>query len=641
MAKVPFAEPQAAEITPERVGGEIPPQAAGMVSGEIADIGEHLASKLQEADLNQRITQGSLTTLGTLEKTIQDIQQSNDWKNAHARFGNAVTDLQQQINSSDNPDSVKTALLNHLTGYSITRGHDLNAWVYSQNVADKQATLETSLQQFVRLGAEAAPKQRALLFQQAMGAIEGMRSSGVLTDADAEKMSRITGQTFDYNAAMLDIMKQPGSTFKALKDPKQYENLMPEQRAELMIHAQREQNVQGEAQAAVLKDKVDDALDSAAQFGTFNNAIIAQVNNSGDPKLIAKFNSSLSRALQTHDAIARMASASPEDRATILQSLAPKPDSEGFAEQQHLYEVASKANQELDRLTEKDPAAIVAPRINPSLNPGEQVLQSVNLQKSIGIPNPKPLTDEQVGTLVKDYTAAPVESKTNFLDSLKATYGITAYEQIQRQVFSKMPPSFMFADEVSPSVMKKLSTLDPVTLEVARNQVGEAKSKEITKDVDAEWNTYSQAIPGNTPEQSVLKTTFEKLSLDYAHGGDTDAVNHAARDLFGNYTFNGTWMAPVGTDIGKLTKYAESRIESQPSFYGANNDFETHAIRSGLQALNRWQYDKGENRYYLLDGSGMPVFDGDKQPISFSLPAAQMYEPPPSTYVENQPGGPL
>lgn len=618
-----LAEP---EIDSRGITARLPVGQVGESAGVLAEGADRLASKLQEADDNEQITMGSLKVLGGLENTIRGIQQDNDWRNAGTRFSQAVITQQQEINSSDMPGNVKTALLEHLGTYSVTRGHDLAGWAYTQNIESKKTNLENSLQQLVNLGAQAGPKQRDVIFQQAMQAIEGNRGS-VLPDDVADKLKKVTAQTFDYSAAMTDLMKDPKTTAARLKDFTQYANINPDQRAELQIHANREANVQQEALKGELSDRLDDAIHSAAMYGTFDKSIIPMISAAGDGKFESQAQKRLSMAMDVYDVTTRMQEYDPDKRAELLQSLAPKPGQEGFAQQEELYDIAVKKNEQINKAVANDPASLVAGRINPTLPLGEQVLQSMNLQRAMGVPNPKPLSNAQQDQLAQEYIAAPADSKQTLMMSWRGQLGNDAYDAAMRQLYTKLPPSAMFADQVNPDTMKHLAALDIISLSMARSAVGEADAKSIKKGVETQFGQIAQAMPGNAPQQSMLRDTFEKLALDFQHSGDPDPVGHANRELFGSYTFQGTWMAPAGTDMGKLRDYGNHVIQNIQGFHGLNDPYAETLARSTLAASNRWQYDPS-GRYYLLDSNSQPVFDNNDQPVSFTLPAAMMWQKP-------------
>jgi hypothetical protein len=322
-----------------------------------------------------------------------------------------------------------------------------------------------------------------------------------------------------------------------------------------------------------------------------------------------------------------MMTADDGQRAQLLDSLRPKPGQDGYAEQEDLYETAFKANTQIELTRKNDPAELVSSRIDRSLPLGDQALQSISLQKAMGIANPRPISEGDVDNMVNEYMQAPPGSKATLMATWKANYGTDGYDAVMRQAFSKMPPSAMFADQVSSETLKRLSSLDPVTMEALDANIGETQAAKIRKDMEPLWNTVATAMGGNAPQGSVMHQSFNKLAADFQRTGDPDAVNHAYKELFGAYDFKGTWMGPAGTDFEKLKQYGADKISKLDDIKGAHTPYELSLIKSSLTGANRWQYDSA-GRYYLMDQSDQPVFDSKDQPISFTLPAAQMWTPP-------------
>jgi hypothetical protein len=617
MARIPDTEAAAPQLTTESVSPRINPEMAGSGLAAMGRVAGEFADRLQRLQISQEITKGSLDIENQLDTVAQSIQQGGDYQNGGKAYSAAVGNLSSQIDSQYS-GRVADELKNRLLAKSIVQSHQLDAWSYNMTKDAAQQTMAVTLDKGITAGSQATGAARQLIKTQRLADIQNHVGT-VYTPADAIKTAESFKQNFDYNAAATDIASNPQSALAALKDPKQYSDLMPDQRARLTMEAKSQVKQKQAVDSEMLASQMRDQIGSAYKFGKYDPSVTAKVEASGDPVKVADYKARLQLALNGHTVISQLGQTTPEQGQALVQQLQPKPGQDHFDQREQMYQMAQKQLNQVDELRQKDPAALVASQIKPGL-PGMQVEQSIALQKQIGVINPQPLPKATAESMVTRFNSTDPAARPAFLNSLKGQYGQN-FQPVMRQLFAnKLPPEAMFMDDATPKVALDLSNVMNISEVKLKENAGD-NTKSTLLSTDSMFATVAQTLPPGPQTINAMKQSYDKLALYYAAQGDKNAAKDAFNGLFGNYHYDGTWRFPSWVkDPNQIKSYAAQVIDKSNTMDTGPNPPEI--FKSAAQH-GRWVLSSDGNQYNLYV-NGVVARNKDGSPVSFTVANAML-----------------
>lgn len=208
--------------------------AIGKIGTEIAAVGAKVADAQDE-------TQAAIARTKYMEK-INDLRntytRSNDFKNAETDFKRDAADARMELlGGIQNPNRrAQTAL--HMEVQAISGQQDVRSTMLGKEGDTNRATLNDRVAGYSRDAAAAAtPEARAAVFQSAAADIQQQVQAGWVHASDAERTMLTMRETVAGIDARRLIEKNPAAAAAALKDPKQFPDLSPQNRQNLVDQA--------------------------------------------------------------------------------------------------------------------------------------------------------------------------------------------------------------------------------------------------------------------------------------------------------------------------------------------------------------------------------------------------------------------
>jgi hypothetical protein len=365
-----------------------------------------------------------------------------------------------------------------------------------------------------------------------------------------------------------------------------YDILRPDVREQIISHAQTQIDRQAVEGRADFAQREANALQEAYDTGAPSKPLaltdyIAQYGAKDGPARYQQYD----LQVQTGRAVNAMSTMGPQDRASVVESLAPKVGDPNYALKTQAYQVAQKANAKIEDALKTDPAGYAATKLpasrdafaayraaagNPAISASDrqaaaQHYAAVTLQDQANVnPNGNPaiLAAGDVEAINKTFSNAANS------DDPKARVGLIARVQDEAQTWGQYWPQVMrqmapglqptvraIAAGADPNAMTRLLSLDPKeTVKTIVGEQNETKISDLTKDVNSAMVPLQRTLVGRQLDRDLpgYSGLVAKLGALYVRDGlsSSEAAQKAFGDVIGNrYDFRDTYRIPKSAGI--------------------------------------------------------------------------------------------
>lgn len=672
MSEIPGSRPDPGpQLSSESISPQINPSAVSRNDLEMGAIAGEFGKQLLHLQQSQDIVQGTMAMDSQLDKVQQDIVQSNDYKGYGHTFDSAISSASDHINA--NYDGlVKTELLNRLTAQQITRSHDLDAWSYKQTIGAHQQTMQDHLIQLQKSMAYTTGDARTMNKQLGIADIQSNTGVGKMwSDEEGAQVLRNFKETGDYGTAVTDLDKDPRLTLKLLKDPKQYPDITPEQRAALTSEAQRQDKLITAQDRAGLDARTSSDL-LGMYYGHGHDATLDIAHMKSDtPDDLKEYKATVATAKEFGAARQELMSAPVDQMPGVLSKYNPAGDAENYMRgntigksgpqggkitdrgdfdtrvkmynmlQQDFVQRKQAADTDAPSLTWNDASQNIPDwqhHLNSVIAASDGGLVKLGVLRADGQGKPvgtRGIPAAYVDVLTQQYNSADAIGKQGMLDSLKHSAGPAYYQQIVSQMYStkKMPPSIVSADDITPATMKDLNAAELIPDENKKQTLGESKYNSLMDDVRKAMQPVIPTLGGPTVDNSDISKNLFNLAYMNQQRNVSDPVGTAFKQLFNDpqhgYQFSGTWRVPNGIDADMMKDYGRFAIRNMKGILG-EGQAEFNMKQAELQNGNNWVFHDGVNKldgtFYLRDSEGHQIQDLDGKNITFRIQDAYNWD---------------
>ncbi len=346
-------------------------------------------------------------------------------------------------------------------------------------------------------------------------------------------------------------------------------------------------------------------------------------------------------------AIRELSTASPEERAAILQRFNPAQNGvagEGFEADSKAFSALASAASRFDKEMQSDPAAYVAQRsaiVRKSaegLASGDPAATSAYVtatiaeQQRLGVQEPKLLTEWQAAAIASRFsdTSEGGDNAAKLIEGLRHQWG-NSWPAVFRQLQDKLPPAALVigsgVDPQTAGTLARIASLKTADLKLGLDSIDTKTAKDALSEGMAEFRNTLAGQVGGERTFSTLYSEAERLVYAYMSQGKgpKDAVRQATKALIDDkYTLKDTYRVPSTldarlVDIGAraaLRKLDTSDIDNS-TYKWANDEFIADRLKK-VPHQGYWVTLPDESGLALyLDGEA--VLNKAQQPITHSF----------------------
>lgn len=348
-------------------------------------------------------------------------------------------------------------------------------------------------------------------------------------------------------------------------------------------------------------------------------------------------------------AIRELASASPEERAQILDRYQPAPGGvagEGFRQDAHIYGTLLNSASRLLKQQQQDPAAYVS-QYSPAVQQAYQVAAQANTpeawnayaqasvaeQRRLGVEKPKLLSDDAAAQIASQFsdTTDGGDNATKRIQSLQQQWGKnwpTVFSQLQ----DKLPGAALVigtgVDAQTSNLLARVAPLKTSELKESLPAADAKDAKEALQEQMAPFRTTLYSQVGGERTFGTIYEQAERLAYTYMGQGvkSKDAVERAVSSLVTDkYEIKDTYRVPKGVDAGAVehgANLAKSSINLDDVNFaipkGLDANFAKERVKGALEREGYWVTTPDETGLALYFG-GEAVLDKSGKPITRSF----------------------
>lgn len=455
------------------------------------------------------------------------------------------------------------------------------------------------------------PKAAAAVLQ----ADPGQPVADVLREAVGDKMAK---QMVEANPSIL-MGKQAGSVVSwsagkmgSTDRGQMYQMLPPEERAQMIAHAERVLHSQRTSDMSDFKGRVADGLAEAATTGSVTKPIgqwefVARLGHDDGKKAFDAYQADV----QLGKDAASLSEMSPEQTRNVVDSYTPAPGAQGFADQEKRREILIKASQHVEKEKHDDPAKFAIGRLSavrdargardlvigdPSASPEDKqqayrkyAETMLSEQARVGIPPQsqhllaKPELEAFTARLKDPKQFGGTENVDAMFQNEAKLWGdhwSTVYQQIAK---TGEPLAIVLGSGIKPAAAQKVVEFANTPLKEIANDQDDTRISQITKAVRVAFRPLAMTSlgkEGSQPTIDAFQHVGEKLAAYYVRSGKTadDAAEQAFKDLLGfkyefvgsNGLFSTDWTAGDRYRIPKDAGVAPDAIKAGAEWAKAN-----------------------------------------------------------------------
>lgn len=348
-------------------------------------------------------------------------------------------------------------------------------------------------------------------------------------------------------------------------------------------------------------------------------------------------------------AIRGLASASPEERAQILDRYQPAPGGvagEGFRQDAHIYGVLLNSANRLLKQQQQDPAAYVS-QYSPAVQQAYQVAQQANTpeawnayakasvaeQRRLGVEKPKLLSDDAAAQIASQFgeTSDGGDNATKRIQSLQQQWGKnwpTVFSQLQ----DKLPgAALVIGTGVDAQTSNLLARVAPLKTSELKESLPAADAKDAKEALQEQMAPFRTTLYSQVGGERTFGTIYEQAErLAYTYMGQgvkaKDAVERAVSSLVTDkYEIKDTYRVPKGVDATAVehgANLAKSNINLDDVNFaipkGLDAKFAKDRVKGALERDGYWVTTPDETGLALYFG-GEAVLDKSGKPITRSF----------------------
>ncbi|WP_312253939.1 hypothetical protein [Stutzerimonas nitrititolerans] len=282
-------------------------------------------------------------------------------------------------------------------------------------------------------------------------------------------------------------------------------------------------------------------------------------------------------------AIRELSTASPEERAAILQRFDPARGGvagEGFQADAKAYSALVSAASRFAKEMESDPAAYVARRSEivrksaEGLTSGDPaataayVTATVAEQQRVGIQKPKLLTEWQAAAIASRFTEVEDggNKSADLIEGLRHQWG-NSWPAVYEQLQGKLPPAaLVIASGVDPKTAATLSRIASLKTEELKKGLDSTSIRDAKDALNSKLADFRVTLNGQVGGERTFNTLHSELErLTYAYMGQGHSSKDAAEQAYdavvgAKYTIEDTYRVPSTLDAGLVKIGAQAAL---------------------------------------------------------------------------------
>lgn len=354
-----------------------------------------------------------------------------------------------------------------------------------------------------------------------------------------------------------------------------YDILRPDVREQILAHAQAAQHKRDVNDLTAFKGRYQDTTTEAMTTGTVAKPMgvgefVAALGVDQGPKAFKEYQAQL----QLGADVSKVAALDPDEQQRLLQSYAPKPGAEGYAEQEKRFSVISKAVAQIGVERGKDPAAFAIARLpvvgeahakftataaDPTASleakqaAARDYASKMDMEQArIGVPAEQrslvsqDYIDRFNAKLTKPAAAGGTVNVAGMIENEAKIWGDEAWPKVWAKLGKGAAPvAMVIGNGVKPAAAQILTEFANTKLGDIANDQDEVKLKSIKEEVRKTLKPFIGSLLGTEmaqPEIDAYQAAGEKLTAYYVRGGDAAdvAAGKAFDQLLGHkYDFTG------------------------------------------------------------------------------------------------------
>ena len=346
-------------------------------------------------------------------------------------------------------------------------------------------------------------------------------------------------------------------------------------------------------------------------------------------------------------AIRELSTASPEERAAILQRFDPARGGiagEGFQADARAYSALVSAASKFTKEMESDPAAYVARR-SPLVRKSAEGLASgdpdataayvtatIAEQQRIGVQKPKLLTEWQAAAIASRFTETEDggNKSADLIEGLRRQWG-NSWPAVYEQLQGKLPPAaLVIASGVDPKTAATLSRIASMKTEELKTGLISTDVKDARDVLNNKLADFRVTLNGQAGGERTFNTIHSELErLTYAYMGQGQSASDAAEQAYqsvigGKYTLEDTYRVPSTLDARLVKVGARAALRKLDT-----TDLENRTYRWADEEFTADRLKEVPHQSYwvtLPDESGLALYFGGEallnkagQPITHSF----------------------
>lgn len=282
-------------------------------------------------------------------------------------------------------------------------------------------------------------------------------------------------------------------------------------------------------------------------------------------------------------AISELATASPEERAAILQRFNPAQSGvagEGFQADSKAFSALVSAASRFDKEMQNDPAAYVAQRsaiVRKSaegLASGDPVATAAYVtatiaeQQRLGIQEPKLLTEWQAAAIASRFTdtADGGTKSASLIEGLRNQWG-NSWPAVYQQLQGKLPgAALVIASGVDPKTAATLSRIASMKTEDLKKGLDSTSTRDAKDALNSKLADFRVTLNGQVGGERTFNTLYNELErLTYTYMGQGQSASDASEQAYdavigAKYTLEDTYRVPSTLDASLVKVGARAAL---------------------------------------------------------------------------------